>query len=674
MPQPTQRQRELISALATWAVRVSRAEPEWRAVHLELRPIRDEVRVRITVERTTAENRRETYARTTVLETTDEAYALARELHDSYVRPGTGTWLTATVTVTATGWPEPTLSVTARMNNDAEPSPWSPGEPALGAADLVQILTRHPRRHSAVPAWVHQRVAAAGMVLPEAPEAPAADPDAGGSESRPANANGGEAAPSTPDSRQAHPRSTDSPSPAATTGAVDDAARPAGPSGDDASSAGDGAAAEAGGPSPTGDGAGDADPAPSPSSPSPGPRPDALNLLVRYDSLSASAEPRRLRLGASLGLSEVIEVIGVPVPFADDRGTWVVRRGETASDGPVIAVVAQGPGASAGQVPGVEVHLLSEAGPLDLLDAEGALPLYFCSTPGTVADVIAGARQGRSVPPPIPRTPRENAALRQALEAHAADPTPKHRLDVLRQALGGTLVLDATGSQTATHAEGGKLNVANLRLPTLTGPKDMRAIGAFTSHAALLAFRKDLRRRAEEAGEEIPEAVADDKVIGVWQASAAVLAFAAKQENITHLLLDPPSPSHALGAPEFKLALAAPSNQAVKNLLLREHTQQELYDALRAPEARLFIGTQRAEGEQRVPVTITEDEEIMLAFTSPAEVAAWDTGLLIGQLSAAGALRHVLTRPIAGLRLDPCGPSLTLTRSQVWHLLGQPRA
>ena len=89
-------------------------------------------------------------------------YDLVRQLQEPSVRPGDGTWIEASV-VLAQG---DEVAASARFNRDREPRPWREGDVPLDATDLVQHLTRYPRRAEAVPPWMAERIAAAAGAHP----------------------------------------------------------------------------------------------------------------------------------------------------------------------------------------------------------------------------------------------------------------------------------------------------------------------------------------------------------------------------------------------------------------------------------------------------------------------------------------------------------------------------
>ncbi|WP_413451366.1 SseB family protein [Georgenia sp. 1P01AC] len=575
-PDPVQQ--EVLSVLARWMVDAFPAEPGWDELHLQLRPLRDVVAVRVVEVR--GEQRTARLGRLTAGE---RPATLVRRLQDLSARPEEGTWIEAALTLSAEGWPSPTFTVAGRFNRDVEPSPWRDGEEPLDATDLVHHLTRYPRRAEAVPAWMSQRITADGLAVP-------------------------------------------------------------GPRGAE-------------------DAAGDTEGVAVASVVAPGqrPRPEVLDIVVDRDGpvLADGTRPgrRRLRLGGSLRLLDVLETVGVPLPFVDDRGTWIVRLGESRDSGQVLAVVEQGPGASTGAVPEARVQLLTEAQPADLLDDDGRLLLYYCSVPGEPQVVLDSARLGEVVPPPAPATPPDNELVRTAVAEFAEEPGVQRMLHVLRQALGGRLVVDATGSQLPEPGS----PAPELRLTTLTAPDGTRALAAFTSNAALAEFRA-------KAGK------GEERVTGIAQSGAVLLETFRKEEELSWFIIDPAGPSCAIGRKEVGLALAAPSAAAVKDLLARPHSTQELVTALSEPGTNLFIAHTETDGRSG-PVLVrdrTDGKAVLLAFTSPVEVAAYNQSFGARRLPAGALLQLVLANRAKALVINPSGPQGVLPLAQVWHALGNP--
>ena len=567
-PQPAQQQ--VLAELSRWLVAALRPEPGWQELHLQLRPLRDEVDIRLVEVR---EGRQQ--ARLGTITAGEGPYDLVRRLQELSVRPGDGTWIEATVVLTQGDQ----VAASARFNRDREPRPWREGDTPLNATDLVHHLTRYPRRTEAVPGWMSERIAEAGLAVP----------------------------------------------------AADDTAPP--PAADPTSPAGD---------------------------PADLPRPEALDITVDRDGpvLADGQRPgrRRLRLGGSLTLYDVLETVGVPLPFVDDRGTWIVRHGSSRDSGTILAVVEQGPGASSGQTPPVTIHLLSQAVPAQLIGASGRIELYYCSVPGELQVVLDSARLGEVAPPPTPATPPDHEHVRTAIAAYAEEQTPQRKLHVMRQVLGGRLVVDATGSQIPTP---GTAN-PQLRLSTIVTGDGTRALAAFTNNDALVEFRK----RGGTTGE----------VTGVAQSGPQLLELFRRTEELTWFVIDPAGPSCTFGRKEVDFALGAPTARGVKDLLAGTFTQQELLAALSEPELSLYIA-QTTTGDRTGPVLLrdrTDGKPVLLAFTSTVEVAAYNPKFGARRLPVGAVLQLVVANRAKALLINPSGPRAVLPLGQVWHALGNP--
>lgn len=580
-----------LAELARWLIRSYPSETGWDELHLFLRPLRDTVHFQ-AIEVRGAERT----GKIGQLLPGNPPYEQTRALQDSQVQPGAGTWIEASIVVAASGWPQPTFRVTGHFNRDSEPALWQADDQPLDATDLVHHLTRYPRQAAHVPAWVLDRITAAGLEVPSAVE----DDD--------------QTPPATP-----------------TTIPVVVDIEP-----DD-----------------------DEDDVPR----SDRPRPEALEITVDRDgpALPDGTRPgrRRYRLGGSLRLIDVLETIGSPLPFLDDQGTWIVRHGLSRDAGRILAVVEQGPGASSGRQPEVTVHLLSSAEPVDLLDDADRLELYFCSVPGDLEVVLDSARLGEVSLPPEPAVAPDNATVREAVKAFAETPGQPAMFHVLRQMFGGRLVLDATGSQLPEPGE----KSPQFKLGTLTLPDGARGLGVYTSNAELLEFRK------KSAGEQ------PGKITGLAQPGSQILRMFLDNPDIEWLVVNPGGPSCPIGKPAVKFALSSPSSTAVKDLLAREHSTQEIVTALSAADAHLFLGQRTTDSGQVGPAMVRDKSDgkpILLSFTSPAEVAAYDPALGVLRLPVAAVLQLALANRAKALVIDPGGPRGLISSAQVWHMLGNP--
>src|SRR5699024_2712266 len=135
-----------------------------------------------------------------------------------------------------------------------------------------------------------------------------------------------------------------------------------------------------------------------------------------------------------------------------------------------------------------------------------------------------------------------------------------------------------------------------------------------SSNEALVEFRRNA------GGEKA------DRVTGVAQPGRRLLEVFKRTAELEWFIIDPGGPSCAIARKQVELALSAPSASTVKELLTREHTAQELIGALSEPDTQLFIGHTEVEGRAG-PVLVrdrSDDRPVLLAFTSPVEVAAYN--------------------------------------------------
>lgn len=557
---------ELLTSLATWLA--GGFAPGWEQLLLQLRPVRDEVRIRVVEVR---EGRPR--AKVGSLPPTSRAYADARALQARQADPRRGTWLEATLSITASAGAEPKFTTRLALTTDTEPPPWHEGE-EYAATDLVHHLTRFPRAAEEVPEWMTQRITAAGLAVPGLT------------------------------------------------------------------------------------------PIPAPSAP----RPTAFDVVVDRDAIPTEGttlthSPKVLRLGGSLDLVGLLETIGVPVPFADGQGRWIVRHGASRDDGQVLAVVDQA-GTPTAELPApAEIHPVSPVDPVELVDESGALRLFYCSVPGDLDTVLDAAHLGTVTLPPRPQTAPDNPDLQAAVAAFHADPGKPKLLHVLRQALGGRLIIDATGSDMPEPTQ----QSANVRLTTMTAPDGSRGMGVFTSNTAMAQFR---RKQAEARGESPPA-----RLTGLAQPGSAVLELFQRNEQLRWLIIDPGGPSCAVGRKEVDFALAAPSNRRLKDLLATKPSVQELFTALCAPEGHLFLAETEVDGV-RGPALLKDNKDgqsILPAFTSPAEASAYNAAFASRRYPVAAVLYLVLANRAKAIQFNPAGPTAALSASQVWHFLGRPQ-
>jgi len=663
------RQQEAVSAVGSWAV--SQVAPGWDAleVHLTARGQRWDVGV------VTRRDGGELGRWVVPVEPGSPLEADAAVLRESAYRHPVGTWFSAVLTLTATGGPEARTRLVAAFNYDDEPVYLLVDQPRLAAENLLEDWVRFPRTREATPSWVLDRAAAAGVRLPFVPAGPGTG--SAGSRLVPASATDVPVV-STPVSPAVAGLSPNgaalspdvaafSPDAAGARSPEESTAAPAAPSATPTSPD-----------SPVGLSAASAG---TPESPASGltRRPAELTLFFDRDGIPLSGGRRpQQRRGAVDGRAtwrDILTSAGTPLTFVDGTGTWVAVTRRPGGDDVVVGVVAQTALRPDGS-PEVEVHVITDVLPWQLADAEGALAVHYVSTPGPIEDVLVAAHEGTVFRPGARRgTPPDNVPLRAALVEHALHGNARSLHGVLAQALGGSLVLDATGSRLDASPP-------QVVVGYVTAPDGARGLPVFTRNAEVQAFSGDQ-----------PEGI-----FTIVQTAAGTLEGVADDPAVSFVVVDPAGAAAALPAQLIRDTLAEGHNPDVKNLLSAgvrapaetsdaagttaapgwEHeppSMQALFDALRTDDGHLFIAEREVDGRLQ-PVWLDEPAgRTLLAFTSAVEAALHDDGTAapgFRRLPVGWILEFLVQSRGDALRINPAGPSVDVGIAQVRHLLGNP--
>lgn len=589
---PLTRQAALMKDLGMWVHRAS--APGWDEIRLLLKPVGEAVHVRVEEVRG-----RGSVVRTGELAPGSQAYADVHELRDLLYTHPSGTWHTFLIHLHARAWPVPTVSVDGVADYDDEPPHWEEGESAdLSAEDLLEDYTTYPRTREATPEWVVRRVAEAGLHLPYIPageSAPGRWPVVDAGSLGGADGPGAAAPRAVTDTRSGHRH-------------VPRLAAP----------------------------------------------PEWLTVLVDRDGIphedGRRPQQHRRTVPGSASVREILDGLGLPLLFVDGHGTWMVVRGTSGADGAhTLGVVVQEGG-------GAVVHVTTDLEPWQLADEEGELALYYRSVPGPPAEVVAAAELDETWTPTRPRgAVADNLPVRRALERYSAAPGADRGLDVLRQALGGQLLLDCTGTVLGPDGEPTRV-VVNF----VTAPDGEKALPAFTHHSELVAFRRD----------------DDGAARSLVQPAHGVLEFFVADGDAAWLYINPAGPPLGIHRDQVELALRPGHNAAVKNALMgcgptgvplgphpdRPPSMQVLFDALRTEGGFLFLGEGAA-------TTGT-----LLAFSSAVEVAAHDRSLPFRRTEVHRVLEQVTSDGLDVLRINPGGPQAEIPAEQVRRFLGLPPA
>ncbi|GAB3248898.1 hypothetical protein GCM10027562_07590 [Arthrobacter pigmenti] len=379
-----------------------------------------------------------------------------------------------------------------------------------------------------------------------------------------------------------------------------------------------------------------------------------MGLTVHLDresvALPSERQPqlRRFDTDNDHALSDVLVQCGIPLHFVDGNGVWVVSAGMEDPDIPV-AVVRQVPDATAkGSV--AEVLFAVDRSPGQLVQPDGELYLYYRSAPGPVAEVVVAAQQGRAWQPDRDGLV-DNASVREAVSAFADSPGQMSMIEVLRHSMGGRLLLDVTGSDPRSP-----------QVRTTEGPGGQEALMVFTRQEELVRFHEAIGH--PDAGEPLS--------LAVHGPTAAEMMM--KRPELGWLYVDPAGPACALARPDIEFALQGKPNTRLKNALTESPEQQQIFTALAGGEGALFLAERESVGSKG-PTTITApgyDGPMLAVFTSAAEVAAFDASLKVRQFSSGWVLEFIFRQRLAGMVLNPMGPSATVSAFQIWHILANP--
>lgn len=248
----------------------------------------------------------------------------------------------------------------------------------------------------------------------------------------------------------------------------------------------------------------------------------------------------------------------------------------------------------------------------------------------------------------------DNARVRRAVAAFAADPKQATMIHVLRACLSGDLLLDATGSEVDVR-DGRMQTGAMIRISHHVGPDGKRALLAFTSNAEVARMHPDGARYQSIA-----------------QPAVAVLEM-AKRQGAGWLYIDPAEKTAALSAADIDYALRHPRNDALSRAIAEGEaggSRAAIVAAMRAPGSLLLAG-KLAEGQggdeaPRLKVSRRPDgSTALLAFTSAPEVAARNPADGIISTTTTKVLEQLRSGKFASIVVNPGGPWVELTRVEL---------
>ena len=250
--------------------------------------------------------------------------------------------------------------------------------------------------------------------------------------------------------------------------------------------------------------------------------------------------------------------------------------------------------------------------------------------------------------------------MRAAVDRFVSAPDNKAMIEVVRQCMAGSLLLDVTASDLVAGPGGEAVGPeSTLRVQTLGEPDGTRSLAAYTSAAEAQAM---FDRHHPDGG----------KPVLLRESAVKVLKMLADDPQHDHLVIDPAHRGCRISRPQVEWAMRAPRNDAVKAAML-ENNMSQLLAGLLAPDAVLLLGARVQDG-RAVPVYAKPQEEgaapdTLLLFTSAPEVAVLDTTLEVRSAPARQALRFALDAGARKVSINAHPPVATLTADQLRELL-----
>lgn len=311
---------------------------------------------------------------------------------------------------------------------------------------------------------------------------------------------------------------------------------------------------------------------------------------------------------------------------------------------------------------------LGEEGPYQLEDALEHLerfPRTEDMVPEWVGELAALQDQVIEVLPPQSRLEAlgpdtVNPLLREAVLGFAAAPSDESMIEVLRQCLQGSVLLDVSGSDFVPGPDGQRMGPAStVRLQSFRESDGSVALAAYTS-------ARDARSSyARAGGEGEPELLE--------QSATALLGLLAQDPQYDLLVLDPGTSSCRIPRRQVEWLMASAHNDVVKAGLVTGSVPQVL-GGMVGRESQLLVATPAvAEGQPIRPVHAQPagdgPADTLYVFTSAVEVAALDPALESRSASGRDILRFAVTSGARQICVNARPPMLTLQIDDVVELL-----
>ncbi|MBV0916344.1 SseB family protein [Mycobacteroides chelonae] len=247
----------------------------------------------------------------------------------------------------------------------------------------------------------------------------------------------------------------------------------------------------------------------------------------------------------------------------------------------------------------------------------------------------------------------DNANLRRAVGAFAAEPGRRRLYDVLRACMHGEVLFDITGSDPLVQGSNLSPSGTLLQIRGGTGPDGSRALFAYT--------------RNEEVARHHPAGTHYQTLV---QSAASALDLARSQGD-RWLYIDPAGPTCALSTEEFDFALRNPRNEPVRKaieLVAQGKADRQSVLSLLRQDGQMLLGAddRTVPGQILTRKTQLSDGSLALvAFTSAPEVIGYVPSDAVVSVTNEQVLNTVVRDGYAGLVINPAGPSVFLPAADI---------
>ncbi|WP_144791258.1 SseB family protein [Kocuria palustris] len=312
--------------------------------------------------------------------------------------------------------------------------------------------------------------------------------------------------------------------------------------------------------------------------------------------------------------------------------------------------------------------VFGDEGPYEIADALEHLerfPRTEDRVPAWLGDMAAEADEAIPVlaPEDVASAQSEatvNPLLREAVLSFAAAPSDETMIEVLRQAMQGVVVLDASGSDLVPGPGGEQPGPdSTIRLQSLREDDGTVALAVFTSEEGA---REAYRRFAGESGEPTL----------LQQPSLVPLRIMLQDGQYDQLVIDPGAASCRIPRRQIEWAMSSPRNDIVKGGLVSGSIPQVL-GGMVGRDSRLILATEPPrDGAVPPPVFAANEDgtaDTLYVFTSAVEVAALDPALEARAASGRDVLRLALDSGARRIRVNAKAPMAVFEMDEIFRLL-----